>query len=293
LGNAAIFSGTCFDAGWQKLKPAAIWDTNLAVIVMLKKFFTVTFVFFLWTPCAFGQSFSFRADTLGRVDTPGKLVILDADIKNLSGQPLRLRIIRVKNDLPPNWSTSICSGELCFPPDINSYTIPDTTLGIPPLGAGQISKFHLNFNTAAATPGSASVPIRVENINNPNEFVELTFSASTQPTGVQEKPSQRVGTFRLLANYPNPFLSGAKSRNPSTKIPFEIAGAQALRIKLRVYDLRGREIAVLAEASFMPGHYEAAWDGRDWFGKIAPSGLYFYELQAGRFREQRKMLFVH
>ena len=261
-----------------------------------EKNFIVPFVFFLWTSCVFGQSFSFRADTLGRVDTPGKLVILDADIKNLSSQPLHLRIIRVKNDLPPNWSTSICSGELCFPPDVSFYTIPDAALGIPPLGVGQTVQFHLNFNTAATTPGSAAVPIRVENINNPNEFVELTFTASTQTTDVQEKPSPHAGTFRLFANYPNPFLSGATSPahggNPATKIPFEIAGVQALRIKLRVYDLRGREIAVLAEASFMPGHYEATWNGRDRFGNLAPSGLYFYELQAGRFREKRKMLFV-
>lgn len=259
---------------------------------MPKKIFAAAFVFFLWTPCALGQSFSFRADTLTRTAAPGKLIILDADIKNLSAQPLRLRVIRVKNDLPLNWSTSICSGDLCFPPEINSYTIPDSTLGIPPLGVGQISQFHLNFNTAAPTPGSASVPIRVENISNPNEFAELTFSASTQTSGVQDKPSPIASTFQLRANYPNPFSASGVFNNPLTQIPFVIAGAQASWIKLRVYDLHGREIIVLVDAPFMPGHYEVAWSGQDRFGNLAPSGIYFYELQAARFREKRKMLLL-
>jgi hypothetical protein len=234
---------------------------------------------------AMGQSFAFKADTVSRTGSPGMLVILDADIQNLSQQALRLRILRVKNELPPGWSTSLCSGELCFPPEVDQYSIPDAAFGIPPLAAGQTAQFHLNFNTDAIMPGSASVPIRVENIDNPNEFAELTFTASTRTTGVHENHSPRPGMFRLLANYPNPF-------NPSTKIRFEIGGVKPVVVALCVYDLLGQKLAVLLAASLSPGNYETAWDGRDQFGRAAPSGVYFYELQAGAFRERRQMLLI-
>jgi hypothetical protein len=191
----------------------------------------------------------------------------------------------VKNELPPRWSTSLCSGELCFPPDVDQYSIPDAALGVPPLEAGQTAQFHLNFNTDATTPGSASVPIRVENIDNPSEFAELVFTASTRTTGVHENQLPRTGTFRLLANYPNPF-------NPSTKIRFEIGGVKPVATALRVYNLLGQKLAVLLEASLSPGVYETEWDGRDQFGRAAPSGFYFYELQAGPFRERRQMILV-
>jgi hypothetical protein len=230
-----------------------------------------------------GQFFAFRSDTLARTGRPGNLIVLDADIQNLSQQQLHLRVVRVSNALPLGWSTSLCSADLCFPPDVDQYTIPDTTFGIPPLGVGQTSKFHLNFNTEATTPGNAAVRIRVENIDNPNEFAELTFTASTQPTGVHETGSQRASAFRLLANYPNPF-------NPSTKVPFEIAGINPVKVELRVYNLLGQKIAILLEAPLWPGNYEAVWDGKNRFGKAVPSGVYFYELQAGPFRQKRKMI---
>jgi hypothetical protein len=234
---------------------------------------------------AFGQAFTFKSDTLARQGVPGNLIILNADIQNISQQALHLRVVRVKNELPPGWSTSLCSGELCFPPDVDQYSIPDAAFGIPPLEAGQTAKFHLNFNTDAVTPGSASVPIRVENIDNPNEFAELVFTASTRTTGVRENHSPRTGMFRLLANYPNPF-------NPSTKIRFEIGGVKPVAATLRVYDLLGQKLAVLLAASLSPGNYETEWDGRDQFGQAAPSGFYFYELQAGPFRERRQMILV-
>jgi hypothetical protein len=54
--------------------------------------------------------------------------------------------------------------------------------------------------------------------------------------------------------------------------------------KLVVYDLSGRVIDIAVNRELKPGSYEADWDG----SKFA-SGIYFYSLQTGSFRETKRM----
>lgn len=82
------------------------------------------------------------------------------------------------------------------------------------------------------------------------------------------------GAFALAQNYPNPF-------NPTTTIPFEVA--ETARVTIRVYDVVGREVAVLVDREFAPGRYRATWDGRDRGGQAVASGVYLYRMQAGTF----------
>ena len=67
-------------------------------------------------------------------------------------------------------------------------------------------------------------------------------------------------TFDLSQNYPNPF-------NPSTVIKHTIADVRSQKsdvkgVKLVVYDLLGREVAVLVNEKKAPGSYEVTFDGR-------------------------------
>lgn len=71
--------------------------------------------------------------------------------------------------------------------------------------------------------------------------------------------------FFLYQNYPNPF-------NPSTKISYTLKNSGTVR--LSVYDLLGREVAVLANGAQRAGIHEAAFSGAG-----LASGLYFYRLQ--------------
>ena len=80
--------------------------------------------------------------------------------------------------------------------------------------------------------------------------------------------------------------------NPSTTIPFEIGGSKRVDIRISVYNLLGQKVAVLLEKQLLPGTYEVTWDARDLFGNRVPSGVYFYELLAGEFRDIHKMLLV-
>ena len=87
--------------------------------------------------------------------------------------------------------------------------------------------------------------------------------------------------FNLYQNYPNPF-------NPSTKIRFQIpAFAETTRrvISLRIYDVLGKEIAVLVNENLKPGIYEI-----DWNAENLPSGVYFYSLITNEFTQTKKMV---
>jgi hypothetical protein len=89
----------------------------------------------------------------------------------------------------------------------------------------------------------------------------------------------------LEQNYPNPF-------NPATVIRYAIpgAGGQGLgtsNVRLVVYDLLGREVAVLVNEKKVPGSYEVTFDGAG-----LASGVYFYRLTAGSFVQTHKMLLI-
>jgi photosystem II stability/assembly factor-like uncharacterized protein len=106
----------------------------------------------------------------------------------------------------------------------------------------------------------------------------------------EEVPS----AYNLSQNYPNPF-------NPCTKITFAVPSSEAEGspwrgygvsrgvglVSLRIYDIAGREVAVLVNEQLSSGTYEVTFDG-----SRLNSGVFFYRLTAGNFTETKRMLLV-
>jgi hypothetical protein len=84
--------------------------------------------------------------------------------------------------------------------------------------------------------------------------------------------------FRLDQNYPNPF-------NPTTAVSYQLSAVSD--VKLAVYDLLGREVAVLVNERKAPGQYEVQFDAT----RLA-SGMYFCSMTAGAFHETRKLILM-
>lgn len=103
----------------------------------------------------------------------------------------------------------------------------------------------------------------VEEITDVNEFAEVT------PT-----------EFNLFQNYPNPF-------NPTTTIQYSISSMQF--VKLKIYDMLGREVATLVNEEKPAGIYNAQFSISD--ARLS-SGIYFYKLQAGNFVDTKKMMLL-
>jgi hypothetical protein len=77
---------------------------------------------------------------------------------------------------------------------------------------------------------------------------------------IDTKPSQ----FGLNPAYPNPF-------NPSTTLSWKLESSS--EVMLRVMDIRGREVARLAEGTSGPGQFSMSWDASE-----LSSGVYFIQL---------------
>ncbi len=97
-------------------------------------------------------------------------------------------------------------------------------------------------------------------------------------TGVEPVGKEIPGGYRLEQNYPNPF-------NPTTKIEFALPRSE--NVRLSVYDVLGREVAVLLNEEKPAGSYRVTFDA-----KGIPSGSYFYTLRAGSFSVTKAMLVV-
>ncbi|MFZ2322491.1 MAG: family 10 glycosylhydrolase [Ignavibacteriaceae bacterium] len=97
-------------------------------------------------------------------------------------------------------------------------------------------------------------------------------------TGIEEKNYIIPSQFILSQNYPNPF-------NPATKIKYTIPKTDLVKIK--IYDVLGKEIATLVNEEKSAGNYEIEFSG-----KGLSSGIYFYKIEAGEFVNVKKMILL-
>ena len=87
----------------------------------------------------------------------------------------------------------------------------------------------------------------------------------------------------LGQNVPNPF-------NPSTRIEFTLTEPGPVR--LTVYDASGGRLRILIDKRRAAGEYSVVWNGRDDAGRRQVSGVYFYRLEVGDTRLERKMVML-
>ncbi|MBZ0204097.1 MAG: T9SS type A sorting domain-containing protein [Ignavibacteria bacterium] len=88
-----------------------------------------------------------------------------------------------------------------------------------------------------------------------------------------------IRNFRIDQNTPNPF-------NPSTNITYELFDASY--VKLKVFDLIGKEVATLVEGNQNKGTYTVTFDASKYSNLT--SGIYFYKLETEKYSEVKKMI---
>jgi len=121
-------------------------------------------------------------------------------------------------------------------------------------------------------------------ISNSDSTITVNLKGfSNSSTGINTVSSEIPSQYNLYQNYPNPF-------NPVTKICFDIpslAGTNATNAELKIFDMLGREVAVLLNSSLSPGAYQLLWDAND-----VPAGTYIYRLRAGTYSQVKRMTVI-
>ena len=99
-----------------------------------------------------------------------------------------------------------------------------------------------------------------------------------------DKNSIIAQELKLHGNYPNPF-------NPSTKINFELSGYHD-NVTFTVFNVMGQIVNEISFSNTLPGMQVINWNGINSNGASVPSGIYFYQVQAGDLSAMGKMTLV-
>ncbi|HEX3073405.1 MAG TPA: T9SS type A sorting domain-containing protein [Ignavibacteriales bacterium] len=166
---------------------------------------------------------------------------------------------------------------------IDSVITPDYYVEIPGIENGQ--SYNVDFYADHNGSGSYDAPPadhawRLEQGGQSGDAI-LNFTHNTTftdigwtPIGIEDDGSVPA-QYSLSQNFPNPF-------NPATKIRFMIPRDNFVSVKL--YDMLGREVAVLLNREMEAGLQELLFDGAS-----LASGVYIYKINAGSFTEAKKM----
>ena len=146
------------------------------------------------------------------------------------------------------------------------------------------SKFISNPFAFQVSSNQDSIEFQIDISTNGEIYWSGKLTAYLPVVGIKENVAEIPIRFNLYQCYPNPF-------NPSTKIKYSIPSSVETHgdasVQLKVYDVLGREVAILVNEEKKPGEYEVEFNASN-----LPSGVYFYQLKAGEFIQTKKMVLL-
>ena len=136
--------------------------------------------------------------------------------------------------------------------------------------------FDYRASAFEPTPRTDTVVVEITNGFNSTFRTWLVNVVST--TSADDELNNLPTEFNLGQNYPNPF-------NPETKIVYAVP--EETQVKISVYNVLGKEVALLVNEKKAPGFYELNFGGEK-----LPSGVYIYTIEAGKFISSKKMILL-
>ncbi len=122
--------------------------------------------------------------------------------------------------------------------------------------------------------------ISADNINlvsSNGSFVDYVIGVNS--LDISLTPDQ----YSLLQNFPNPF-------NPTTEIVFSLPTDSF--VELSVFNMVGQKVRSLSSDNLKAGYHSITWNGMDDSGSSVASGMYFYTINVGTYKNTKKMLFL-
>jgi hypothetical protein len=134
--------------------------------------------------------------------------------------------------------------------------------------------------------GSPTPTVTTPSLSETTVFPTTGTQGSVTPIcviGIQPVSNEIPVSYKLYQNYPNPF-------NPKTKIKFALPpspSGDGLGVSLTIYDILGREVALLVNEKLNVGTYEVEWDATSY-----ATGVYYYTILTGSFLQTKKMVLL-
>ena len=189
-------------------------------------------------------------------------------IHNLSTETITITVVRRVNELPNNWTSSVCLGMICYNETIDSVSVQ--------IGSGDSSACGVLAWISGA--GAGTVQLDIFDLDSDEHLVvDVNFYAGIM--ALDEGDFQPCN-ISLFPAFPNPF-------NPVTTIRFEISVESLQAASLQIFDLQGRLVVTLVKGDFIMGEHEIQWNASNY-----SSGIYFAELVSGNFRQVQKLVLM-
>jgi PKD repeat protein len=174
-------------------------------------------------------------------------------------------------------SNSILAGDTVSFFDQSSYSPTGWSWLLP--GSNTPSSTVQNpVNVLYSTAGTYPVTLIASNSFGIDTLIKTCYITVFPWFGIHSISNELPEQFSLEQNYPNPF-------NPVTHFEFRIADFGF--VNLAIFDAAGRKVKTLVNSELNAGTYEYEWDASEY-----SSGIYFYTLQSGNFKQTKKMLMI-
>jgi hypothetical protein len=171
------------------------------------------------------------------------------------------------NEVLLNWSTATETNNSGFAVERSVDNITFSQIGFVPGFGTTTERQNYNYTDNLLRSGTYYYRLR-----------QIDFDGSSEYSNVVEVEVGLPSQFRLNQNFPNPF-------NPSTNIQFTIKDFGF--VSLKIYDLLGREMAILVNEEKQAGSYEVTFDA-----SALSSGIYLYRLKSGGFEQTKKFVLM-
>jgi serine protease AprX len=152
------------------------------------------------------------------------------------------------------------------------FQIPGSSIGT------KVEYYFAAQDIALPGPRCTTLPAGGSGVNPPGSTAPGTRFTFNVTTSISVISSIVPDEYKLFNNYPNPF-------NPITMIKFDLV--KTSDVKLKVYDITGRLITTLVNQRLSAGEYKV-----DFSGIELSSGVYIYRIEAGDFKDTKKMLLI-
>jgi hypothetical protein len=245
------------------------------------------------------------AEILASGVAPGVITKIGFDVTNAASQVMNGYMIKMKNFTGTSLSTFETTGMTTVYAPAGGYTVPGTgwqevTLTTPFVWNGSNNLLvevcfnnssYTSSSTVNGTPNSLNqLKHQHQDLSSTDGCVAITSPSATYTarpnvkltispsTGINNNENEIPKVFELSQNFPNPF-------NPVTRINYSVPKQSLVSIK--VFDILGREVALLVSENLKPGYYSVDFNGLNF-----ASGVYFYKMEAGTFNDVKRLILI-